>query len=310
VAPAHLGEEAYAATLAREFNQVQAENATKFGPIHPARDSYNFAPADSLAAFAREHRMAMRGHTLVWHRQNPRWLTQGDFKPAELSAILQEHIKSVVGHFAGQVYAWDVVNEAFSDDGTLRHTSRSDAPGIGFAGTAYIERALRWAHDADPKALLFYNDYSAESLNAKSDAIYKMVQDFKSRGVPLDGVGLQMHLTAKPPAFSSMEANIKRLTDLGLQVQITELDVRLPVDASGAAATADLASEARIYHDVTALCLRSARCTALQTWGFTDKYSWIPGEYHGLGAALEFDLNYVAKPAYDALREAFGSNAK
>ncbi len=315
VAPGRLGEETYAATLAREFNQVQPENVTKFGLIHPARDSYNFVPADALAAFAREHHMAMRGHTLLWHRQTPPWLTQGNFKPEELSAILQEHIKTVVGHFAGQIYAWDVVNEAFNDDGTLRHTIWYDTPGIGVskaltldgagsAGTAYIEQALRWARAADPAALLFYNDYSAEAMNAKSDAIYKMVQDFKARGVPLDGVGLQMHLTAKPPSLDSMEANMKRLTDLGLQVQITELDVRLPVDASGAASAADLATEARIYRDVVAMCLRFKKCTAVQTWGFTDKYSWIPGQYHGLGAGLEFDAAYQPKPAYEALQGA------
>jgi endo-1,4-beta-xylanase len=213
-----------------------------------------------------------------------------------------------VRHFAGQVYAWDVVNEAFNDDGTLRHTIWSDKPGLASPGTGYIEQAFRWAHAADPAATLFYNDYSAEPLNAKSDAIYKMAQDFKSRGVPLDGIGLQMHLTAQPPPFSSMEANIKRLTDLGLEVQITELDVRLPVDATGAASAADLATESRIYRQVAALCLGSARCTALQTWGFTDKYSWIPGEYHGLGAALEFDFHYAPKPACDALREALATS--
>ena len=299
VAPAHLGEEPYAATLAREFNQVQPENATKFGPVHPARDSYNFVPADTLAAFAREHQMAMRGHTLLWHRQNPRWLTEGNFKPEELSAILHEHINSVMGHFAGQIYAWDVVNEAFNDDGTLRHTIWSDG-----LGPAYIEQALRWAHEADPKALLFYNDYSAEAINAKSDAIYKMAQDFKTRGVPLDGIGLQMHLRARESIpFESMAANIKRLTDLGLQVQITELDVRLPVDASGVASRGDLGLQALIYRGIARVCLLSARCTALQTWGFTDKYSWIPGEYPGFGAALLFDANYGPKASYNAFRD-------
>jgi endo-1,4-beta-xylanase len=248
--------------------------------------------------------MVMRGHTLVWHRQNPAWVANGEHTSAQLATILQEHIKAVVGHYAGKVYAWDVVNEAFNDDGTMRSTVWFDAPGIGLAGTAYIEQALRWAHAADPPALLFYNDYSAEWVNPKSDAIYKMAQDFKSRGVPLDGVGLQMHLTANPQPLAGMEANIKRLIDLGLQVQITELDVRLPLDAGGKPADSALATQAQIYRDIVALCLKFPKCTAIQTWGFTDKYSWVPGSFRGTGSALEFDTAYQPKPAYDAIQTA------
>lgn len=131
-----------------------------------------------------------------------------------------------------------MVNEAFIDDGTLRSTIWSDSPGIGLAGTTYIEQACRWAHAADPKALLFYNDYGAEPINAKSDAIYQMAQDFKSRGVPLDGIGMQAHLTTSTAPLASIESNVKRLTDLGLQVQLTEFDVRLPVDSPAGATAA------------------------------------------------------------------------
>jgi endo-1,4-beta-xylanase len=304
VNPAWLTEALYADTIAREFNQVEPENSLKFGPIHPNPDTYNFGPADSLAAFAREHKMAMRGHTLVWHRQNPAWVTNGEQTSAQLATILHEHIQAVVGHYAGQVYAWDVVNEAFNDDGSMRSTLWFDAPGIGLPGTGYIEQALRWAHAADPRALLFYNDYSAEGVNPKSDAIYKMAQDFKARGVPLDGIGLQMHLTANPQPVAGMETNIKRIIDLGLQVQITELDVRLPLDSVGKAADASLATQAQIYRDIVALCLKFSKCTAIQTWGFTDKYSWVPASYPGTGAALEFDAAYKAKPAYDAIKTA------
>ncbi|MBZ5626650.1 MAG: endo-1,4-beta-xylanase [Acidobacteriia bacterium] len=307
VNPSRLSEELYADTLSREFNQVEPENALKFGPVHPSPAEYNFGPPDSLAAFASGHKMVMRGHTLVWHRQNPAWVTSGQHTPAELASILQEHIKAVVGHYAGKVYAWDVVNEGFNDDGSMRSTLWFDAPGIGLKGTGYIEQALRWAHAADPRALLFYNDYSAEWVNPKSDAIYKMAQDFQSRGVPLDGVGLQMHLTANAQPLAGMEANIKRITDLGLQVQITELDVRLPVEAEGKAAGPALATQAQIYQDIVALCLKYSRCTAIQTWGFTDKYSWIPGSFRGTGAALEFDAVYQPKPAYNAIQTALRS---
>src|SRR5262249_29645587 len=150
-----------------------------------------------------------------------------------LSSILEDHIRTVAGHFAGQVYAWDVVNEAFAGNGTLSNTIWYNTPGIGREGTGFIEQALRWAHEADPKALLFYNDFSAEGVNAKSDAIYAMAKDFKARGVPLDGIGFQMHLTTSNTPLSSMETNIRRFADLGMYVQFTELDVRLPVDSSG-----------------------------------------------------------------------------
>jgi endo-1,4-beta-xylanase len=300
VAPSHFSEPAYAATLAREFNQVEPENAMKFGPIHPGPKSYNFDPADAIVEFAQARKMAVRGHTLVWHNQVAAWVKSGNYTPEQLSAILQEHINTVVGRYAGKVYAWDVVNEAFESDGTIRKTIWSESPG-------YIEQALRWAHSADPKALLFYNDFSAEVINRKSDAIYKMAQDFKARGVPLDGIGLQMHVGLRPGALDSISANIRRLTDLGLQVQITELDVKLPVDASGVATPEAVEAQAKVYHDIVALCVKNPKCTAIQIWGFTDKYSWIPGSSKGFGAALPFDANYQPKPAYKAIEEALQS---
>ena len=240
VDPSHFSETAYTATLSREYSQAEPENAMKFGPIHPGVSTYDFSAADSIVSFAHANNMAMRGHTLLWHNQNPSWLTSGNYSPAQLSAILQSHISTVVGRYAGQLYAWDVVNEAFNDDGTMRSTIWYNSPGIGLTGTAYIEQAFQWAHAADPQALLFYNDYNGELSNAKSDAIYKMAQDFKSRAVPIHGIGLQMHLTTNTGSLSSMEANIKRITDLGLQVQFTELDVRLPVDSSGNATAVEV----------------------------------------------------------------------
>jgi endo-1,4-beta-xylanase len=304
VDPAHFNEPDYSDTLAREFNQAEPENAMKFGPIHPGPVTYNFGPADAIVAFAQAHGMAVRGHNLVWYNQLPAWLTNGNNTPAQLASILEDHIHTVAGRYAGQLYAWDVVNEAFNSDGTLRSYLWYDSPGIGQQGTGYIEQAFRWAHAADPKAQLFYNDFGAETINTKSDAIFRMAQDFKSRGVPLDGIGLQMHFTTNPGSLASMDANIKRITDLGLQVQITELDVRLPVNPAGVATAASLATEAQIYRDIVTLCLKYARCTAVQTWGFTDKYSWIPGTYPGFGAALEFDAGYQPKPAYTSVQNA------
>jgi endo-1,4-beta-xylanase len=314
VDPVLFGEQEYASTLAREFNMVEPENAMKWGTIRRTPDSFDFGPGDRVVSFARAHGMKVRGHCLVWGKYNPAWLARGNFTPEQLAKLMREHITTVARHYAGQVFAWDVVNEAFDARGGMEHSIWYDSPGVGLKGkgTAYIEQAFRWAREADPKALLFYNDYDAEGLNAKSEAIYAMVKDFKSRGVPVDGVGLQMHvfdLSAK--GLEGLEANIARLTALGLQVHVTEMDVGLPLAAGGRLADErDLKKQADIYRFAAAACLRQPGCTAFQTWGFTDKYTWIPGYTKGAkGAPLPFDRAYAAKPAYRALLEVFRQRA-
>ncbi len=299
-----LNEGDYPTVLAREFNQLEPENDTKFGPIHPAPETYAWQRADALVEFGAKHGMRMRGHTLVWHNQNPAWLTKGSFTPVQLNGILESHIAAVMRHFRGKMFGWDVVNEAFNDDGTMRSTIWYDKPGIGLQGTGYIEQAFKWARAADPDAKLFYNDYNNEAICAKSDAMYAMVKDFKARGVPIDGVGLQMHLTLKPN-LDTYEANIERFGKLGMIVEITELDVRVPVDASGKADPADLVKQAEIYERVVRGCLKFSACKAIQVWGVTDKHSWIPGVFKGTGEALIFDKAYQPKPAYTAVRKAF-----
>jgi endo-1,4-beta-xylanase len=309
VRPAQLSEVAYASTLAREFNMVEPEDALKWEVVHPERQSFDFSQADQIVDFAIRHGMKVRGHTLVWHRQNPKWLTEGKYSSSELAEILEKHIRTVVGHYRGKIFAWDVVNEAFDElhPGQLRSTIWRDEPGIGLAenGSSYIERCFRWAHEADPQALLFYNEAEADVVNPKSDAIYAMVRDFRQRGVPIDGVGFQMHIANLDADVASISANIRRFTALGVQVHITEMDVALPVDASGNARAEDLERQADIYREIAAACLSHPGCTAIQTWGFTDKYSWIGSHSkHAQGAALPFDRDYRAKPAYAALRNA------
>jgi endo-1,4-beta-xylanase len=308
VNPALFGEAAYASTLAREFNMVEAENAMKWSGIRPTQSKFNFGPADKVVAFAQAHNMKVRGHCLLWSEYNPSWLSKGKFTPQQLSNILEEHITTVMKHYAGKVFAWDVVNESFLADGSIEPSIWYDSPGIGLAGkgTAYIEQAFRWARAADPKALLFYNDYDTENLNAKSDAVYEMVKDFKNRGVPIDGVGIQAHLlNLDLKEISTLAANLARLTALGVEVHITEMDVAVPIDLKGKLVDqADLARQADIYRLVATACVKTPGCTALVTWGFTDKYSWIPRHTKGAkGRALLFDQVYDPKPAYHALRE-------
>src|SRR5579871_1150918 len=305
VNPVHLDDTQYTNVLTTEFAGVEPENAMKFGPIHPRpnidEQPYDFAAADRLVAFAEHRGMRVRGHTLVWHRQNPDWVTKSNFDTAQLNSILEDHIKTVVTHFGNKVFAWDVVNEAFEDDGTLRNTIWYNQPGIGFAdkGTTYIAMAFEWAHSANPAAKLFYNDYNAETVNKKSDAIYAMAREFKSRGVPINGIGFQMHVTLKsdtPENLQSFAVNLKRFADLGLEIHITELDVRLPSDDP-----ASLAAQAKFYGEIVDACVRQAACRMIQTWGFTDKYSWVPEAFPKEGWALPWDSAYQKKPAFGAM---------
>jgi len=315
VEPRLFAEPEYAATLAREFNMVEPENVLKWGTLRPDQNTFNFGPGDRVVEFARAHRMKVRGHCLLWSEYNPRWLEKGGFTPEQLSAMLREHIRRVMRHYAGKVFAWDVVNEIFLADGSVEESVWYDSPGIGLKGkgTAYIEQAFRWAREADPKALLFYNDYDTEGVNPKSDAVYEMLKDFKRRGVPVDGVGIQAHIMdLENKDIESFAANLERLAALGLQIHITEMDVGLPVDARGnIQSPEDLKRQAEIYRLIADRCLRQPACKGLQTWGFTDKYSWIPDWTKGKkGAPLLFDKAYAPKPAYTSVVNALDARRR
>jgi len=306
VRPSLFSEAAYSAALAREFNMVEPEDVMKWWIVRRDAGAFDFREGDEVVRFAQAHSMKVRGHCLVRDHNNPAWLVQGNFTPVQLSHLLEEHITTVMKHYAGQVFAWDVVNEALDAKGHVKDSLWYNLPGIGLSdkGTAFVEQAFRWAHAADPQALLFYNEAEGEGLNPKSDAIYAMVKDFKHRGVPIDGIGLQLHISRLDFDTAAIAANIARLTALGVQVHITEFDVSLPVDSSGQAQTDDLLRQAEVYRGVVRACLQNAGCTAIQTWGFTDKYSWIGSHSHGArGAALPFDRIYKPKPAYDVMLE-------
>ena len=307
VSSERLGESGYDSVLGSEFSQLEPEWEMKFVTIHPRPNTdpapYDFSRCDRLVDYALTHHMQVRGHTLLWHQAVPAWLTSSGYDSADMATIAQEHISSVVQHFGTNVYAWDVVNEAFNDDGSMRSTLWYDKPGIGLAGrrTSYIEQALVWTRAASPTAKLFYNDYAADTVNRKSDAIYAMAADFKTRGVPLDGIGFQMHLDLSANNASwlaSVEKNLRRFSDLGLEIHITELDVRLNGDDNNS-----LNAQAELYSNIAKLCVANSRCKVLQTWGFTDRYSWITSFYRGMGWALPFDSQYAKKPAYFGLQQ-------
>jgi endo-1,4-beta-xylanase len=300
-------EPGYAETLAREYGMLEPENAMKWMGLHRMRDEYDFAAADRLVTFAAEHGMKVRGHTLCWGLSNPSWVeAYRNRSPEEVAALLHEHIRTVVTRYRGRVFAWDVVNEAFDNDaggeGRIRDSVWYNRPGIGQEGTGFIEQAFRWARESDPDALLFYNENNILEENRKFSAVFRMMRDFLARGVPVGGVGLQVHLrTGGASQIEGLDRVVTRFTGLGLLVHFTEVDVAVPVDAAGAASSQDLKRQAAIYARLLKICLRHKGCTAFQTWGFTDRHSWIPSYLPGLGAALPFDQDNRPKPAYNAM---------
>jgi endo-1,4-beta-xylanase len=294
-ADALQNEEHYRDMLAREFNIVTPEISMKFDAIEPEHNLYTFNEADSIVAFAKAHNMQVRGHNLVWYQALPSWLSNGHFSRGDLMDILRQHIFTEVSHYGGKVNIWDVVNEAINNDGTLR-----DSIWLRGIGPDYLDLAFRWAHEANPQARLFYNDYGGEGLSRKSDAIYDFVKGLLQRGVPINGVGLQMHINLDAyPNPQDVLANMKRLAALGLEVQITEMDVQIQDDHRPMQARLD--AEGQLYREMLSVCLAVKQCTTFVMWGFTDRHSWIP-EYTGHpDAPLIFDAEYRPKPAYFAL---------
>jgi endo-1,4-beta-xylanase len=262
---------------------ITPENEMKWDAIEPSRGSFTFSAADSIVSHASAHGQRLRGHTLVWHSQLPNWV-KSITDAGTLRTVMKNHITTEMTHYKGKIYAWDVVNEAFADGGSGQHRSSvfQDVLGDGF-----IEQAFRTARTADPSAKLCYNDYNIENWSdAKTQGVYKMVKDFKSRGVPIDCVGFQSHFgTSGPPA--SFQTTLSNFAALGVDVQITELDI------AQASATA--------YTNAVKACTNVARCTGITVWGIRDSDSWRTGEN-----ALLFDAGGNKKPAYSAVLTALG----
>jgi endo-1,4-beta-xylanase len=283
----------YRTVLNREFNNVTAENAMKWETVEPQRGVFDWSGADAIVASARQNHQTIRGHNLVWHSQLPTWLTdnEANLSAAEVRGILRNHIMTEAGRYRGKIRAWDVLNEAVADGGGLR-----DTIWLRKLGPGYIADIFRWAHQADPHAKLYYNDYNLESDQAKFDTMFQVVSDLVKHHVPINGVGFQGHLDIQF-GFPDFAGHMKQVTDLGLEVAITEADVRmiLPVTPE------KQATQASYFSQMMSACLHNRRCTEFTTWGFTDRHQWVPGFFTGEGSAALFDENLVPKPAYTAL---------
>jgi endo-1,4-beta-xylanase len=283
VAAGKLGDSTYSTILGREFTMVTPENEMKWDTIERSRGSFNFAPADQIVNNAASRGQRLRGHTLVWHSQLPSWVSAIS-DANTLRGVMKNHITTTMAHYKGKVYAWDVVNEAFADGGSGQHR-----PSVfqNVLGDGFIEEAFRTARSADPAAKLCYNDYNIENwTDAKTQGVYRMVRDFKARGVPIDCVGLQAHFgTGGPPA--SFQTTLSSFAALGVDVQITELDIaQAPTTA---------------YANTVKACMNVARCTGITVWGIRDSDSWRAGEN-----PLLFDRSGNKKPAYNSALTALG----
>ncbi|HEV2780156.1 MAG TPA: endo-1,4-beta-xylanase [Actinophytocola sp.] len=288
----------YRTVGAREFNIVTAENAMKWESTEPNPNQFTFGGADQVVAAAQANNQQIHGHTLVWHSQTPGWV-QGLSGTAMLNAM-NNHITTVVNRYENSVRSWDVVNEALNEDGSLRQSFWLNNSGVG---EQYIDRAFQAANAADPDAELCINDFNTDGMGAKSNGMFALVQRLLQRGVPIDCVGFQGHLAIQFSFPSQVQANFQRFANLGLNVKITELDVRMPNPEDATKRN----TQATYFRQMVQACLGvGARCNQITFWGFTDKFSWVPGTFPNECCALLYDNNYNPKPAYTAVHDALG----
>jgi endo-1,4-beta-xylanase len=325
IAPRQFEEQdvANAALVKREFNTISPENVLKWVIVHPQPNQYDFAPADKYVAFGERNGMFIIGHTLVWHSQVPAWVFKDDQgQPLTRDALLarmKDHINTVVGRYKGRIKGWDVVNEALNEDGTLRET-----PWMKIIGPDYIAKAFQFAHEADPAAELYYNDYNLDYA-AKRDGAVRLIKSLLDQGIPVKAIGSQEHLKLTTPSAAAVDSAIKAFAALGVHVNMTELDIDLlppatrntGADVSMRAGPAPNLNPyaaglpdsmqvklAHRYEDLFRVYLANKDAIDRVTfWGVTDGDSWlngwpVPGR---TSYPLLFDRQLGKKPAYDAV---------
>ena len=314
VSPQSLKNKDQVNLIISQFNSITPENAMKMGPIHPSEDRYNWRDADSIVAFAQTHKLKVRGHNLCWHEQTPNWM----FKDAEGKQVtkevllkrLKDHITTVVNRYKGKIYAWDVVNEAIDDDSTriLRNSLWYQ-----ICGDDFIIKAFEYAHEADPKALLFYNDYNTERPE-KTERLYKLMKQLVDAKVPINGVGLQAHWSIFEPSAKQLEYTIKKLSSLGLQIHFTEMDVSIyqwekerrakrPGESDEYTPELEQKQIAKYTEFFKIFRKYKKNITSVTFWNISDRNTWldnypVPGRKN---YPLLFDRNYQPKKAYEAV---------
>jgi len=313
VMPSDLVTSAYTDILAGQFSAVTPENEMKWEVVEPTQGVFDWTGADNLVQFAEQHKQLVRGHTLLWHNQLPGWLTtgvaNGTISKSQLMDLLEAHIFTEVGRYRGRIWQWDVANEFFTDSNPSGINPNDFW--VSNLGTGIIPQAFRWARQADPHALLMYNDYNIageDGSNAKSDAVSAWVQQMLDQGVPVDGVGDQGHLDTQYGFPTKMQQDLERYASLGLKVAVTEADVRTFVDGPTTQNPTDhLAFFAQPYEfdQMMKAALAVPEVISFTVWGFSDDESWIPGFFKNPqeGYATIYDIHLNPKPAYYALQQ-------
>ncbi|EHK97040.1 putative endo-1,4-beta-xylanase [Glarea lozoyensis 74030] len=294
-----LSDTQYTAILdnSTEFGQLTPANAQKWDSTEPSQGVFTFTKGDVVPARAKANGQLLRCHTLVWYSQLPSWVSAGTWTNATLTEVMKNHITKVMTQYKGQCYAWDVVNEAFNEDGTYRES----------IGPEYIPIAFQTASEVDPDAKLYYNDFNIESSGAKSTAALNVVKDLKAKSIRIDGVGMQAHfIVGSTPSLSAQTTNLDSFTAQGVEVAYTELDIR---HSSVPASAAQLATQADDYANTVSACLAVTGCIGITIWDFTDKYSWVPSAFSGAGEALPYNEDFSKKPAYAAIVKVLGGAA-
>ena len=316
VAPEHLdGEADYAKTVAEQASILVPENAMKWAAVHPAPDRYDFRGADDIVVFAFAHQQRVRGHNLCWHEALPSWFA-GTVTRDNAAEFLTQHILTVAGRYAGRLHSWDVVNEAV-DPKSGRPDGLRASPWLELIGPGYIEMAFRAARQADSVALLTYNDYAIEldtpEQIEKRGQVMMLVRRLKARGVPIDAVGVQSHLSVGDQPGEGLLHFVRELHDMGMQVFITEMDVN---DRKMPESVAERdAAVARVYRDYLTMMLAEPNVNVALTWGITDRYTWLNNPRYGRTDGkperpLPFDYDYNPTPAFFAERAAIDTRRK
>lgn len=313
-------DEAYRNLLMEQYNIVVGENCMKWGNLRPTADSYSFDEADELMAFAQTHGMKVRGHNLAWHEALPKWFA-GTVTKDNAQKFLTDHIMTVASRFKGRIHSWDVVNEAIWIKDGRPDGLRSSSPWMQMLGPEYIDIAFKTARQADPKALLTYNEYGieydTEDEGKKREAVLGLLRRMKASGTPLDALGIQSHLRAgvKDTFGKGLTELIAGAREMGLQVFITELDVKDEDIDSNDISVIDR-EVANVYRDYLTTVLHDPAVKAVLTWGVSDKYTWLnrPSQHKKnpdrASRPLPFDKDYAPKEAYFAMRDAFDGAKK
>lgn len=299
----------YSGTLISEYNSVTSDYELKFDWIEPQQGAFNYADGDYIVAFASQNRMRVHAHNFIWHQALPAWVVNFQGDSAAWENLFKTHIQTEAQHYKGQVASWDVVNEAIrDDDGTLRNQDVN--PGDGsiwrrHLGPDYIARAFQYAHQADPNALLFYNDYGQEWNGVKLDSIVALVTNLKSRDIPISGVGMQMHIDINTDN-AGITAALKKLAATGLKVHVSELDISVnPGNDPNIVFTSALqitqANKYQFIAETYRASVPAAQQYGITTWEFCDANSWIPAAFKRKDWPLPFDSLYKKKPAYYGL---------